>query len=119
MLRPTKDLTKDAMAEGIRTSCFVILFLSEGVLARPFVQFEIDQASGGDQVDALQQELERRGFSCWYDNKMQTSLLALLRILICSRSPCTATASGLPGDHADVNQLLIYAKAVSTDFANV
>ena len=23
------------------------------------------------QVDALQQELERRGFSCWYDNKMQ------------------------------------------------
>ena len=33
-------LTKEAMAEGVEKSGFVILFLSEGVLERPFVQFE-------------------------------------------------------------------------------
>ena len=28
---------KETMTEGVRESCFVILFLSEGVLLRPFV----------------------------------------------------------------------------------
>ena len=28
------------------------------------------QATGGDQVDGLHQELKARGFSCWYDNRM-------------------------------------------------
>ncbi len=35
-----QNLTKDAMAEGVRNSCFVLLFLSEGVLDRPFVLFD-------------------------------------------------------------------------------
>merc|ERR1719159_378457 len=39
------------MASGIRNSCFVILFLSEGVLSRPFVQFEMSEAqSAGKRV---------------------------------------------------------------------
>ena len=29
------------------------------------------QGSGGDQVDSLCQQLEKRGFKCWYDNNMQ------------------------------------------------
>ena len=33
-----ESITKDSMAAGIRTSVHVILFLSEGVLQRPFVQ---------------------------------------------------------------------------------
>ena len=32
------------MAAGVRESCYVILFLSQGVLTRPFVQFEIGEA---------------------------------------------------------------------------
>ena len=28
------------------------------------------QATAGDQVDGLHMELSRRGFSCWYDNRM-------------------------------------------------
>ena len=37
------NLTREAMAAGVQKSCFVILFLSEGVLERPFVQFEVAQ----------------------------------------------------------------------------
>ena len=40
-----ENLTKDGMEQGVRASAAVILFLSEGVLARPFVK-------------------------CWYDNEM-------------------------------------------------
>ena len=29
------------------------------------------QATGGDQVDSLCAQLEKRGFRCWYDNKMK------------------------------------------------
>ena len=32
------------MGAGVQESAFVILFLSEGVLLRPFVQFEIGEA---------------------------------------------------------------------------
>ena len=32
------------MEEGVRTAACVVLFLSEGVLTRPFVQFEIGVA---------------------------------------------------------------------------
>ncbi len=32
------------MAAGVANSCFVILFMSEGVLERPFVQFEVGEA---------------------------------------------------------------------------
>ena len=39
-----EDLTKEAMAQGVRESSCVILFLSSGVLERPFVQFEISAA---------------------------------------------------------------------------
>ena len=31
-----EDLTKEAMAEGVRGSAVVILFLSQGVLTRPY-----------------------------------------------------------------------------------
>ena len=34
-----ESLTREAMAEGVQDSCFVILFLSGGVLERPFVRF--------------------------------------------------------------------------------
>merc|ERR1719262_1912214 len=44
-------LTKDAMAEGVQQSAFLILFLSEGVLTRPYVQFELEEAKKtGKQV---------------------------------------------------------------------
>ena len=32
------------MADGVQNSCFLILFLSEGVLERPFVLFEVGEA---------------------------------------------------------------------------
>ncbi len=38
------DLTKAAMARGVQKSEFVILFLSQGVLTRPFVQLEVETA---------------------------------------------------------------------------
>ena len=37
-----KKLTREAMAEGVQQSAFLILFLSEGVLGRPYVQFELE-----------------------------------------------------------------------------
>ena len=39
-----QKLTKEAMAEGVQQSAFLILFLSEGVLERPYVQFEPEVA---------------------------------------------------------------------------
>ena len=39
-----EKLTKDSMADGVQKNCFVLLFLSEGVLTRPFVQLEIGVA---------------------------------------------------------------------------
>ena len=51
------------MAEGVRTSMFLILFLSEGVLERPFVQFELSpvqppQRSGGGTTKSTEEALE-------------------------------------------------------------
>ena len=39
-----QNLTREAMAAGVAKSCFLILFLSEGVLERPFVLFELGEA---------------------------------------------------------------------------
>ena len=39
-----QKLTREAMGAGVRGSSFVLLFLSEGVLTRPFVQFEVGEA---------------------------------------------------------------------------
>lgn len=38
------DLRKEAMGKGIQESAFVILFLSQGTLARPYVRFELGEA---------------------------------------------------------------------------
>ena len=38
------SLTKEAMAAGIRGAAYVILFLSAGVLTRPYVVFEVEEA---------------------------------------------------------------------------
>jgi hypothetical protein len=39
-----KDLTKEGMRRGTRQAATFLLFLSEGVLERPFCQFEIREA---------------------------------------------------------------------------
>ena len=48
------------MAEGVRGSCFVFLFLSEGVLTRPFVQFEVDEALQSKTPIILMHEADPR-----------------------------------------------------------
>ena len=50
---------REAMAAGVQKSCFVILFLSEGVLERPFVQFEVGEALSG------QKEVGSRVVAAW------------------------------------------------------
>ena len=47
------NLTKEAMADGVQSSCFVILFLSEGVLERPFVMFPVGHPLPGVLVPDL------------------------------------------------------------------
>ena len=39
-----QQINKEGMAEGVQQSAFLILFLSEGVLCRPYVQFELEVA---------------------------------------------------------------------------
>ena len=39
-----ETINKQSMAEGVRSSQVFLLFLSEGVLTRPFVLFEIESA---------------------------------------------------------------------------
>ena len=51
-----EKLTKSAMADGIRESRFVILFLSEGVLTRPYVQFELEEAMAASKQVLLLHE---------------------------------------------------------------
>ena len=54
-------LTKEAMAEGVRDSGFVILFLSSGVLQRPYVQFELEEAlNAGKKVLLVHEQDPRR-----------------------------------------------------------
>ena len=38
------NLTKQGMADGVRGSAVFVLFLSRGVLERPFVRFEVAEA---------------------------------------------------------------------------
>ena len=38
------NLTKQGMADGVRSSAVFILFLSQDVLQRPFVRFEVGEA---------------------------------------------------------------------------
>ena len=44
MLARAEDLTKEGMLQGIQDSAAFLLFLSEGVLQRPYCQLEIRQA---------------------------------------------------------------------------
>ena len=39
-----ETINKQSMADGVRSSQVFLLFLSEGVLTRPFVLFEIESA---------------------------------------------------------------------------
>ncbi len=55
-----ENLTRDAMAEGVRKSAFVILFLSKGVLERPFVQFEVETALSANKRVLLLHEQDPR-----------------------------------------------------------
>ena len=48
------------MAEGVKSSGFVILFLSQGVLTRPFVQFEIEAALNARKKVILVHEQDPR-----------------------------------------------------------
>ncbi len=47
------------MAAGVQNSGFLILFLSEGVLERPFVQFELEEALRGKKTVLLVHEQDR------------------------------------------------------------
>ena len=55
-----ENLTKEGMAEGIRTSVHVILFLSAEVLTRPFVLFEIATALAAQKRVLLVHESDAR-----------------------------------------------------------
>ncbi len=56
------DLTKPGMAKGIKqTGCF-LLFLSKGVLAREFVQFEVQTAlEQGKKIILVHETVEAHG----------------------------------------------------------
>lgn len=57
-----RDLTAAGMANGVRDSDVFVLFLTEGVFARPFVRYELLEAVKADkQVLLLHEEDERRG----------------------------------------------------------
>jgi hypothetical protein len=47
-----KDLTKEGMRRGIQQAAAFLLFLSEGVLERPFCQFEIREAMAPEEAHA-------------------------------------------------------------------
>ena len=51
-------LTKEAMAEGVKSSAFVLLFLSAGVLGRAYVRFEIQEAVACGRAVILMHEAE-------------------------------------------------------------
>ena len=48
------------MAAGVQNSCFLILFLSEGVLERPFVLFEVSEALKAQKPVLLIHEQDAR-----------------------------------------------------------
>ena len=54
------SLTKEAMADGIRNACYVLLFLSAGVLTRPYVLFEIEEAVKCGRPITLMHEADER-----------------------------------------------------------
>ena len=53
-------LTKQAMAAGVRESRCVILFLSAGVLTRPYVQFELGVAVRAGKKLQILHEMDHR-----------------------------------------------------------
>ena len=57
-----KDLTTEAMGKGVAQSDIFLLFLSAGVLSRPFVQYELRQAKSlNKRIVTVYETDERHG----------------------------------------------------------
>ena len=59
-----EKLTREAMRQGVWDSGFVILFLSQGVLERPYVQYELSQAQQAQKMVLLVHEQDPRPKKC-------------------------------------------------------
>ena len=68
-LRPAR-LTKEAMAAGVQKSGFLVLFLSEGVLTRPFVQYELEIAAAAKKSMLLIHEMDSRHHPFDFQNEV-------------------------------------------------
>ena len=84
-----ESLTREAMAKGVQESCFVILFLSAGVLERPFVRFELEEARKVGKKVLLVHEPDPRGIEALRGVGLPASLFfGSAREAKCVLMPC-------------------------------
>ncbi len=76
-----EDISIEGMAEGIRTSRNFILFLSDGVLSRPYVQFEIRCALKLRKPFILIHEADERHHPCDFAKELDAAPTDLKSVL--------------------------------------
>ena len=81
-----KDLTKEGMRRGIRQAAAFLLFLSEGVLERPFCQFEIREAMALKKPMLLIHESDPR-FGSFDFGKAGSTAPADLKLMLDNHQP--------------------------------